>query len=337
MNSTVYGLDIAKQVFQVHSVDIETGEIQRKRLLRADVLSFFVNAPQGVVALESCGSAHYWGREIGRLGHTVRLIHPRFVRPFVKTNKNDAADAEAIWEAAQRPGMRFCALKDETTQAVASLHRMRSSLVKFRTMQLNQVRGILGEFGLILPQGREAALKAIRASLDWERVPRLLHESLKEQLQRVYALDEQIARIERELKAWMSGRPSCVGLTDIPGVGLITATAAVAILGDGRHFSSGRQFAAFIGLVPRHRGTGGKTRLGHISKRGDRYLRTLLIHGARAALRRSAIADPWVKNLLARRPFNVVAVALANKMARRIWAMITHGRAYAGDYAVASA
>jgi transposase len=338
MELTTYGLDIAKQVFQVHWVDGESGEIKRKKLKRAQMLEFFANVPVALVAMESCGSAHYWARSIERLGHAVRLIHPRFVRPFVKTNKNDTADAEAIWEAVQRPGMRFVEVKSESAQALAGLHRMRQSLVKFRTMQINQLRGLLAEFGVILPQGRQAALRALRSGCELSSVPELLGELLPEQLARLSALDAQIGAIEARLAAWLKQDTHCARLAQIPGVGVLTATAAAACMGNARQFASGREFAAFVGLTPRHSGTGGRTRLGHISKRGDAYLRTLLVHGARSRIRHGAArASPWLKRLLAAKPLNVAAVALANKTARTIWALLRHDRQYRADYATQAA
>src|SRR6266404_2393756 len=281
MNVTTYGLDLAKRVFQVHWVEPETGELKRKALARAEVSAFFARRAPGVVAMESCGSAHYWGRVLSGLGHQVRLIAAQFVRPFVKTNKTDAADAEAIWEAAQRPGMRFVALKSEEQQAVLSLHRMRAQLVKIRAMQAYQVRSLLYEFGVVAPKGF-AALKAKAGAV----------------------------------------------LTEPTGC----PVPELATVADARSFRSGREFAAFLGLVPRQSGTGGRVKMLGISKRGDPYLRTLLIHGARSVLlsqsRAGRVMDPWLRDVLSRRPKNVAIVALANKMARTIWALMAHGRTF---------
>jgi len=288
MNVTTYGLDLAKRVFQVHWVESDTGEVKRKTLARAQVRGFFAGRAPGVVALEACGSGHHWGRVLVELGHEVKLIAAQFVRPFVKTNKTDAADAEAIWEAAQRPGMRFVALKSEEQQAVLGLHRIRAQCVKMRTMQAHQVRGLLYEFGVVVPQGWRALL----------------------------------AQTEPVLADEAHGA--------VPGVGRLTATALVATIGDARTFRSGREFAAFLGLVPRQSGSGGRVKLLGISKRGDPYLRTLLIHGARTVLTQQSRADrsldPWLKGLLSRRPKNVAIVALANKMARTVWALLAHRR-----------
>jgi transposase len=288
--------------------------------------------------MEVCGSAHYWGRQLRALGHEVKLIAAQFVRPFVQTNKTDAADAQAIWEAAQRPQMRLVALKDEGQQSVLALHRMREQLVKLRTMQSNQLRGLLYEFGVVLPVGRERALAELPeklASLE-KRLPAMLLTTLRRQQARLTELTEDIVAIERQLKQWSKGETAAQSasrrLQDIPGVGLLTATAAVATVGDAKSFRSGREFAACLGIVPRQSGTGGRVKLLGISKRGDVYLRTLLIHGARAVINRRQEPDPWLQKLLARRPPNVAAVALANKMARMIWALLAHGRTYEPGY-----
>jgi transposase len=335
MNVTTYGLDLAKRVFQVHWVELDTGELKRRTLARADVAAFFARRPPGIVAMESCGSAHHWGRLLSGLGHEVRLIAAQFVRPFVKTNKTDAADAEAIWEAAQRPGMRFVALKSEEQQAVLSLHRMRAQLVKIRGMQAYQVRSLLYEFGVVTRQGF-AALKAKAAAALGQPegcpVPELLRMELLSQLQGLQSLTERIEALERRIGSWQRREDDCERLTTIPGVGRLTATAVVATVADARSFRSGREFAAFLGLVPRQSGTGGRVKMLGISKRGDPYLRTLLIHGARSVLlsqsRADRVMDPWLKEVLARRPKNVAIVALANKMARTIWALLAHGRSF---------
>ena len=335
MNVTTYGLDLAKRVFQVHWVEMDTGELKRKTLARAEVAAFFAHRPPGIVAMESCGSAHYWGRVLSGLGHEVRLIAAQFVRPFVKTNKTDAADAEAIWETAQRPGMRFVALKSEEQQAVLSLHRMRAQLVKIRGMQSYQVRSLLYEFGVVTGQGF-AALKVKAAAVlgqpDGCPVPELLRVELLSQLQGLQSLTERIEALERRIGSWQRRESDCARLAAIPGVGRLTATAVVATVADARSFRSGREFAAFLGLVPRQSGTGGRVKMLGISKRGDPYLRTLLIHGARSVMlsqsRADRVMDPWLKEVLARRPKNVAIVAMANKMARTIWALLAHGRSF---------
>lgn len=333
MNVTTYGLDLAKRVFQVHWVESDTGEVKRKTLARAQVRGFFAGRAPGVVALEACGSGHHWGRVLVELGHEVKLIAAQFVRPFVKTNKTDAADAEAIWEAAQRPGMRFVALKSEEQQAVLGLHRIRAQCVKMRTMQAHQVRGLLYEFGVVVPQGWRALLAQTEPVLADEAhgaVPGMLRAELRAQLAGLRTVTARIAELERRIGAWQRRESECRRIEAVPGVGRLTATALVATIGDARTFRSGREFAAFLGLVPRQSGSGGRVKLLGISKRGDPYLRTLLIHGARTVLTQQSRADrsldPWLKGLLSRRPKNVAIVALANKMARTVWALLAHRR-----------
>ena len=335
MNITTYALDLAKQVFQVHWVEPDTGEIRRKALLRAEVNAFFAQRPPGVVAMEACGSAHHWGRVLRGLGHEVRLVAAQFVRPFVKTNKTDAADAEAIWEASQRPGMRYVALKSEEQPAVLSLHRMRQQCIKVRTMQAHQVRGLLYEFGAVVPKGWRALLaQAVPLLADETRcaVPELVRRQLLTQLEGLRALTRRVTELERQIGSWQRGERECQRIAAVPGVGKLTATAVIATVGDARAYRSGREFAAWLGIVPRQSGTGGRIKLLGISKRGDPYLRTLLIHGARTVLKHQSRADrqldPWLKGLISRRPKNVVIVALANKMARTIWALLAHGREF---------
>jgi len=339
MKVTTFGLDLAKRVMQLHWVEMETGEICRRQLKRDQVLQFFVNREPSVIAMEACGSAHYWARKLLGVGHEVRLIAAQFVRPFVKTNKTDAADAQAIWEAAQRPGMRFVAVKSEGQQGVLMLHRMREQLVKMRTMQINQLRGLLYEFGADLPPGRQKGLERIPgelAKLDGV-LPAMVVETIRDQLQRIATLDRDITQIEKRLGLWKKKDVASKKLMAIPGVGLLTVTAAVATIGDAKAFKSGREFAAFAGLVPRQSGTGGRVQLLGISKRGDVYLRTLLIHGARSAITQGKEREPWLEKLLARRPLNAVVVALANKMARTIWALLAHDRTYQKGYVARAA
>jgi transposase len=330
MNTTTYGLDLAKQVLQVHWVDTDSGEIHRKTLRRTQVSAFFARAPRGVVAMEACGSAHHWGRRLSSFGHEVKLIAAQFVRPFVKTNKTDAADAQAIWEAVQRPDMRFVSVKSEQQQAVLSLHRLRAQWVGIRTQQANQIRGLLYEFGVVVPIGWRSLLKAVPQVSD--EVPTLLRTELLEQLEALRTATARIDALEKQLASWQRSEPECQRLMAIPGVGPLTATAIVASVGDARQFRSARQFAAYLGLVPRQSGTGGRVKLLGISKRGDTYLRTLLIHGARSVLLshsgRGRSGDPWLVELLERRPNNLVVVALANKMARTIWALLAHQRTF---------
>lgn len=330
MEPTTIAIDLATRVFQVHFVDPETNAIHSKVLKRAQLVPFFANRSRCRIVMEACGSAHHWARQLAKLGHDVRLIAAQFVRPFVKSNKNDAADAAAIWEASQRPGMRFVAVKTEDQQAMLALHRMRQQLVRFRVMQVNQLRGLLYEFGVVLPQGRRASIEAAKGAMAplADQLPTMLTDSLQDQISRLSALDEQIQRIEQRITEWRRGDEACCRISEIPGVGLLTATAAVAVIGNAQAFRSGREFAAYLGLVPRQNSSGGNVKLGGISKRGDVYLRTLLVHGARAVISSSKHLPERLRNMLVRRPTNVVAVALANKLARTIWALLAYGRRY---------
>jgi transposase len=316
--------------------------VKRKTLGRSELGAFFTRCPAGVVAMEACGSAHHWGRVFKGLGHEVKLIAAQFVRPFVKTNKTDAADAQGIWEAAQRPEMRFVALKSLEQQAVLGLHRIRAQLVKMRMMQAHQVRGLLYEFGVVVPLGWRALLAQAGPVLAEESggVPELVRRELSRQLEGLRALTGRIQELERRIGGWQKREAECERIAEVPGVGRLTATAVVATVGDAKSFRSGREFAAFLGLVPRQSGTGGRVKLLGISKRGDPYLRTLLIHGARTVLNQQSRADrtldPWLKGLLLRRHKNVAIVALANKMARTIWALMAHGRAFNRNWAQAA-
>jgi transposase len=334
MNATTYGLDVAKQIFQMYWVDSETGEIANRRFRRDELIAFLAQRPAGRVALEACGSAHWWARKIKSLGHEVVLLHAKFIRPFVQTNKTDAADARAIWTAAQQPGMRTVAAKTEDQQAMLGLHRMRSLLIKFRTMQVNQLRGLLYEFGVSFRTGRIAGLAEMRARMaELEDVlPGIILRSLQDQLSRIDRIEQDIDQLEKQINCWHKQEAACRAIAEIPGIGKLTATALVATMGDAKSFKSGREFASFLGLVPRQRGTGGKIRLGSISKRGDPYLRTLLIHGARSIMRHSTTPTSWYKSLLSRRPVTVAIVALANKMARMAWAILAHNDRYERDH-----
>jgi transposase len=322
-------MDIAKRVFQLHSVDPTTGEIERIKLRRDEVLPFFAQRSASLVAIEACGSAHWWARELRRLGHEVKLLAPKSVRPFVRSNKTDAADARAIWTAVQQPEARLVAVKSEQQQAILALHRLRAQLMKFRIMQTNALRGLLYEFGEVLPEGYSALAKALPAALASvaERLPAMLIDSLREQWARVQMINTEITTIERRLASALRASEPCRQIAAIPGVGLLTATAAVAALGEPNSFASGREFAAWLGLVPRQSGTGGRIRQLGLSKRGDSYLRTLLIHGARSVMVRGK-HSPWVAALLKRRPYSVAVAALANKLARTIWAVLARGRPY---------
>lgn len=324
---TTYGMDIAKRECAVYWRDEDSGQEQRRTLKRSQVAEFFAQRPAGVVALEACGAAHYWGRRLHGWGHQVRLLPTQHVKPFVQTNKTDAADARAVWEAAQRPGVHPVAVKTEAQQAVLVQHRLRQQLIKMRTMQVNQLRGLLGEFGVLLPKGRAAAERALGAAIDAAAVPAVVRPGLLAALARVRQFSAEVDDLERQLAAQGRADERVCRVQTIPGVGLLTATAAVAQIGEASAFASGRQFAASRGLVPRQSGTGGRVQLGPISKRGDAYLRSLLIHGARAVLARRGARQQHSAALQAR-PFNVAVVALANKNARRIWALLAHGTAF---------
>jgi transposase len=331
---TIVGLDLAKSVFQVHAADNEGMPVVRKKLRRGQVHEFFAGLSPCLIGLEACASAHYWARELQALGHEVRLIPPQYVKPFVKTNKNDAADAEAICEALVRPTMRFAAVKSAEQQSVLMLHRARELLVRQRTMLINALRGHCGEFGLVVAQGasKVTALIEMIEDPEDEDLPALARAALGSLVEQLRMTQIQILGLEKKLKAWHRTNEASRRLETIPGVGVITATALVATIGDASQFHSGRQLAAWLGLVPRQRSSGGKERLGRISKRGDGYIRRLLVHGARADLRwskhRKERRSIWQESLLARRPTNVVLVAMANKTARVVWAMLSRGETF---------
>src|SRR2546422_359314 len=335
MNRIVVGVDIAKRVFQLHWVEPETGEIVVLQLKREKFLEHFANRAGCLIGMEACGGSQHWARTLQKLGHEVKLLSGRMVKPFVGGNKNDVADARGIWTAVQQPGIKAVAVKSEAQQAVLALHRMRQQLVKFRTAQINGLRGLLIEYGEAMPQGRAGVKRELPQALGRleQRLPTVLIDTLREQFSRITELDEQIAQIEQRLRQWHARDEASQRIAAIPGIGLLTATAAVATMGEAKVFKSGRQFAAWIGLVPRQSGTGGRVRLLGISKRGDTYLRTLLIHAARAALLNSKSPPVWATKFAQRRPTNVAVVALANKMARTIWAVTAHERAYQPGYA----
>ena len=326
----VIGLDIAKQVFQLHTLDMATGEIINIQIKRAKVLEYFVNRQPCLIAIEACGGAHHWARELGVLGHTVRLLHAKIVRPFVSGNKTDATDARAIWLAVQQPGIKFVGIKTAAQQATLTLHRQRELLMKMRTMQTNALRGLLYEFGATFAKGRKALFKDVEQALEelvWQ-LPQMVRDSLQSQVTRIKAMGEEMLAIEKRLSLQLKADPQMQRIAQIPGVGLLTATAAIATMGEAFAFKSGREFCAWLGLVPKQTGTGGKVRLGAISKRGDTYLRTLLIHGARSVLTHAKEPGAWLEQIKQRRPANVVIVAQAAKMARTIWAVTAKEQSY---------
>lgn len=341
MNVTRVGLDLAKRVFQVHGVNEHGRARLSKKLSRGEMLPFFAQLPPCVVGIEACGGAHYWARELGKLGHSVKLMAAQFVNPYRKSGKNDANDAEAICEAVDRPNMRFVSVKSEEQQAVLMMHRARTLVVSNRTAQVNQIRGLLGEFGLVVPVG----IKRLRTQLpqileDAENgLPALARQTFANLLEQLHYLDEQIEHYDRQLQQLARQSEPAQRLMALEGIGPITATALVASVGNAQVFKNGRQFAAWLGLTPRQYSSGGMTRLGRITKRGDRYLRMLLVHGARALLRfvdrKSDTKSLWAKGLKGRRHMNVAAVALAAKHARIIWALLAKGTTYRSPAAAA--
>ena len=328
----VAAIDLAKRIFHVTAVDADGTVLERKRLRRAGLQSYLAQLPTGsVVAMEACGSAHHWGRLAGRLGHRAVLMSPQFVAPYVKSNKNDVNDADAIAEAAQRPTMRFVGVKSVGRQHLQQVHRVRQMAVRNRTAQGNQIHGLLLEYGIESPKGVAALRRRLPEVLEdaENELPveaRALLRELGDELRR---LDERVGEYDAQLAATARGTAACRRLMAIPGIGELTATALVAAVGDAKAFRDGREMAAWLGLVPRQHSTGGRPTLLGISKRGDRYLRTLLIHGARSALRvagrREDRRSRWALATEARRGRNVAAVALANKNARTAWAVLARG------------
>lgn len=329
---TTIGLDLAKHIFQIHGVDSNGALVLRKRLRRDQVVTFFANLPPCLVGIEACGTAHYWARELRAWGHEVRLMPPQYVKPYVKRNKNDAADAEAICEAVRRPSMRFVPVKSVEQQSALLMHRGRELLVRQRTMLANALRGHLAEFGLITTQGlhKVSGLVAIVVDNKDERVPAMARQVLRVIAMQLEELETRIAEIETQIMAWHKSNPVGQRLASIPSIGPIIATAIAATVPDPGEFRSGREFAAWLGLVPRQNSTGGKARLGGISKRGDSYIRRLLVNGAHAVMLRSKAGriDPCLIALRARRPRLVVAVAIANKTARIAWAVMRNENIY---------
>jgi transposase len=342
MNITIVGIDLAKNVFQVHGVDERGKAVVQKRLRRKQVSIFFAQLPPCLVGMEACGGAHYWARKLQAQGHTVKLMAPQFVKPYVKANKTDVADAEAICEAVSRPTMRFVPIKNAEQQAILSLHRARQGFVRARTAQANQIRGLLAEYGITLPQGISHVancLPHIIEDADHE-LPGLFRGLLQRLVAHLRELNHQVQELEEQIDTWHRANEASQRLAKIPGIGPLTASALSASIGNAKSFKNGRELAAWLGLVPRQHSSGGKPMLLGISKRGDAYLRTLLIHGARSAVRvakrKSTPADRWSTGMLDRRHMNVAAVARANKNARIVWALLAHGRDYNADYKLAA-
>lgn len=329
MNIKRIGIDLAKQVFQIHGVDYQDKGVLRKQLRRSQMVAFFSRLPPCLIGLEACSSAHYWARELQKLGHTVKLMAPQFVKPYVKSNKNDANDAEAICEAVSRPTMRFVAVKTIAQQDIQSVHRIRTELVQQRTAKVNQIRGLLAEYGLVAERQVEKLRKALPLLLeDAENGLSFEFRVLLQELQQdLITLNNRVGEMDKKIQLLASSNTTAKRLQQIPGIGPITATALVCAIGDGKQFKRGRDLAAWLGLTPRQHSSGGKECLLGISKRGDAYLRTLLIHGARAVLKVADKKDDprsrWLQNLCSRRNKNIAAVALANKNARIVWALLT--------------
>jgi transposase len=327
------GLDIAKSVFQIHGVDSDGTVVIRKRVSRAKLLEVFAAWPPCLVGIEACPSAHYWSRRLQGLGHTVKLMPPSYVKAYLKRSKNDANDAAAICEAVTRPSMRFVPIKTEQQQSGLMLHRSRQLLVRQRTMLSNAIRGHMAELGLIAAKGRNGTAELLRIidTAEDDRIPEAARFSLEVLARQYEAIAAEIGAIEKRIRAWHHSCEESRRLEEIPGIGPLVATALVAEVGDWKAFSSGRNLAAWIGLVPKQHSTGGKERLGGISKQGNRYLRWLLVAGAMAVIRyarQHGTKRLWLVHLMDRRPVKVAAVALANKIARMAWAVMVHGERF---------
>lgn len=337
---TVIGLDIAKNFFQLHAVDDAGQVVLRRKLSRGEVLRFFEGQPKALVGIEACGTGHYWAREIAALGHEVRLLPPTYVKPYVKRGKTDVADAEAICEAVTRPNMHFVPIKTPGQQAALMLHRSRELIVGQRTALVNALRGHLAELGIVTAKGihRVADLLAELVGADDGRIPPLARAALNCLAAQIEAVGKQVDTLEALIVEWHKGNEASQRLTRIPGVGPITASAVVATIGDASNFTSARHLSAAWGLTPKQNSSGGKARQGGISKAGNAYLRRLLFIGAIAVIRskRAQVAGGWLARLLERRPAKVVAIAIANKTARVIWAMLRSGETYRAPEAAAT-
>ena len=333
MNVSTVGLDLAKNVFQVHAVD-EAGEvIVRKALRRRQMMPFFGKLEPCLIGMEACGTSHHWARELSALGHRVRLMPPAYVKAYVKRGKTDAGDAAAICEAVTRPTMRFVAIKSAEQQSILALHRTRDLLIRQRTQLVNMIRSQLAEFGIVLAKGIQHALKLVEQLLDGKAlgIPVLAAKIVIALAEQLRDLQVRIGHLDKDLMTWSRDNEVVKRLQTIPGIGIVTASALAASVTDPQQFTSGRQFAAWLGLTPRANCSGGKERLGRISKMGDRYLRRLLVSGMTSRLRsvrHNPEADPWAAGLLRRKPAKLAAVAMANKAARVAWVVMTRGEIY---------
>jgi transposase len=334
MDITTLGLDLAKNVFQVHGIDGTGAIVVRRRLRRAQVDTFFAGLTPCLIGMEACGTAHFWARELMALGHEVKIIPPSYVKAYVRRGKNDAADAAAICEAVGRPNMRFVPVKTEEQQAALMLHKARELLIRQQTMVVNALRAHMAELGMIAPQGRGKIKDIIAVIEDGadESIPDLAKAALKPLVSQLRANEDATAALDAEIKAWHKSNVASQRLATIPGIGFLTASAIAATVPDPSFFRSGREFSAWLGLVPRQNSTGGKERLGQISKQGNPYIRRLLVIGATSMLRyaraKTAPGADWVNSLLERRPARLVTVAMANKTARIAWAVMANGETY---------
>ena len=341
MQITTVGLDLAKNVFQVHGINAKGEGVVRRRLRRAQVFDFFAGLEPCLIGLEACGTAHFWARELVGLGHQVRIMPPSYVKAYVRRGKNDATDAEAICEAVTRPNMRFVPIKTEDQQSALMQHKARELLVRQQTMLVNALRAHMAELGMIAPQGRGKIedIVAVIEDAEDESIPALAKSALRPLVAQLRAAEEATGALDAEIKAWHKSNEASRRLATIPGIGFLTASAIAATVPDASFFRSGREFAAWLGLVPRQNSSGGKERLGRISKQGNRYIRRLLVIGATSVLRharaKSAPGSDWVNALLERRPPRLVTVAMANKTARIAWALLAKGETYRAPCAAA--